>query len=55
MNLGLNSVLDLVLDPVNLPQMRHTIVIEAGRRKSRWARRAEQLALSQSGDDGTDQ
>jgi hypothetical protein len=57
-NLGLSSM----LDPVNLPYLRHTVVIEAGvmaavviidadRRKSRRARRAAQFALSQSGDD----
>jgi hypothetical protein len=62
-NLGLSSM----LDPVNLPYLRHTVVIEAGvmaavviidaeRRRSRRARRAEQFAPSQPGDDdGTDQ
>jgi hypothetical protein len=51
LNLGLNSM----LDPVNLPYLRHTVVIEAGviaavviidagRRKSRRARRAGRRA-----------
>jgi hypothetical protein len=58
MDLGLNSM----LDPVNLPYLRHTVIIEAGvmaavviidagRRKSRRARRAAQFARSGSGDD----
>lgn len=63
MNLGLSSM----LDPVNLPDLRHTVVIEAGvvaavviidagRRKARRAPRTRSLALSPSGDDdGADQ
>jgi hypothetical protein len=63
MNLGLSSI----LNPANLPALRHTVVIEAGviaavviidvnRRISRRVRRAEQLARSRSrDDDGTAQ
>jgi hypothetical protein len=58
MNLGLGSM----LDPVNLPVLRHTVEIEAGlvaavviidigRRRSRRAWRARQLGLDQRADD----
>jgi hypothetical protein len=62
-NLGLGSM----LNPVNLPNLRHTVVIEVGviaavviidasRRKSRRIRRAGQPAPPQPSDnDGTDQ
>ena len=57
-DLGLNSM----LEPVNWPYLRHTVVIEAaviagaviidvGRRRSRRAARAEQLAQPPSADD----
>ena len=61
-DLGLNSM----LEPVNWPYLRHTVVIEAaviaavviidvGRRRSRRAARAAQLAEPPSGDgDGPD-
>jgi hypothetical protein len=60
-DLGLTSM----FDPANLPDLRHTVIIEAGViaavviveinvRLSRRARRARQLAASRSGeDDGT--
>jgi hypothetical protein len=63
MDLGLSSM----FNPVNLPDLRHTVVIEAGviaavviidaeRRRSRRATRARQRAGSQSDDDdGADQ
>jgi hypothetical protein len=57
-NLGLGSM----FDPANLPDLRHTVVIEAAVmaavviveinvRLSRRARRVRQLAVSRSGDD----
>jgi hypothetical protein len=63
MDLGLSSM----FDPANLPDLRHTVVIEAGviaavviidaeRRRSRRATRARQLDRSRSdNDDGADQ
>ena len=59
LNLGLNSM----LDPVNLPVLRHTVVIEGGviaavviidvgRRRARRARRTAPPAPPLSGDDG---
>jgi hypothetical protein len=62
-NGGLNLGLTSMLDPVNLPVLRHTVVIEAGviaavviidvgRRRARRARRTGPPAPPLSGDDG---